>query len=786
MKQWWRNKWLRILFSWGISGGILAILIRQLIINWQEIPALELDIQWGYIILAGIGFLSVVTWWGVLWYSLLRDERYKIGLFSGIHVHYGAWLARYVPFLPGAVLGKIVGGQQFGISTSKLVIATGYEQILQIFAALVLGTSLTSAAWVFDYPSYILGIGIAMSIVITSIILHPRIFYPLTNYALQKVNKPPIQEKTLSFLQLGMYFVLYLAGHAVNGLSFFIFVNGILDVPVQDLFIYMGFFVFAGVMGVLAIFVPSGVGVREGVISTLLSQFFTFPLAIFISIGLRIMITSVDIVIAILWTLYRYRHFITGKRFLWFSIGLLVCVMGGVIIRYSGSYIDEYWHIIAGGELLESGQLAEIYQGEQYTRGRYVSFLAAGGQALFQESLIWMRIFPLVIMGITGVFLYKIGTYLNFSYWMMSLWLLVWALSPWLLFNHIYFRVYGWFELIFMAGLWVVLHLWEVSEKHWVWWVGGTVILGGLFYALSDDIGSSLPLLGIGIGILITWIGRERLYLQRRWRILIAGVCGGLVFLIPDVQNLIDEFFTRDFIFATDENYGDFFFQKNTLISFLAFLGSGMCLIYGNYQRRTLVIIGGVLVILHSLSSSDLQLIRVILYLLPLYYLLALVPIQWARDLPYGKLWSGAGMVVLLGGLAMSYPSFYLIDGPHIPGEIHYIDYARAYQVMRNECQGHTLYETSPTPFISHTFGVDTQPVIDVTHTLQSEDQFFQDQEGTYRVVSTGEKIITDPRSLDTPYCWIQRRPSLFRYLTHFDDPDQVYDFVNIRVQVKE
>ena len=82
-------------------------------------------------------------------------------------------------------------------------------------------------------------------------------------------------------------------------------------------------------------------------------------------------------------------------------------------IVYTGSYIDEYAHILSGSELFETGHFAEIYKGEYYNRGAYVSFLVGLFFKLFGQTLFVAKIVPAII-GIINLLLLVAGLWIIF------------------------------------------------------------------------------------------------------------------------------------------------------------------------------------------------------------------------------------------------------------------------------------------------------------------------------------------------------------------------------------
>lgn len=78
------------------------------------------------------------------------------------------------------------------------------------------------------------------------------------------------------------------------GFSFFVLVSSYTDVSISNLPIIAGISIFSGVMGLIAIFAPAGIGVREGLIILLLSKIYPVEVATVIAVLQRIWVLAAD------------------------------------------------------------------------------------------------------------------------------------------------------------------------------------------------------------------------------------------------------------------------------------------------------------------------------------------------------------------------------------------------------------------------------------------------------------------------------------------------------------
>jgi hypothetical protein len=119
--------------------------------------------------------------------------------------------------------------------------------------------------------------------------------------------------------------------------------------------------------------------------------------------------------------------------------------------------------------------------------------------------------------------------------------------------------------------------------------------------------------------------------------------------------------------------------------------------------------------------------------------------------------------------------------GPYIPGEINYIDYAKVYEYVQENCSEKPIFESSPTPYLGEFYGVTAIPLIDNIERLQT-DPIFYTNEGEWFVNYNNAQVVASIQDLPDSYCWIRRNASLGNYLTNTSVTGELTKFVGIEV----
>jgi uncharacterized membrane protein YbhN (UPF0104 family) len=92
--------------------------------------------------------------------------------------------------------------------------------------------------------------------------------------------------------------LLYVPVWLLLGASFWLCAHGLLGVPAQDLALYMGAFAVAWLAGLLAVYAPGGLGVREAVLVALLSGRIGAADALVVAAASRLILIVVDLALA--------------------------------------------------------------------------------------------------------------------------------------------------------------------------------------------------------------------------------------------------------------------------------------------------------------------------------------------------------------------------------------------------------------------------------------------------------------------------------------------------------
>lgn len=262
---------------WLIAGAILFYLMQQLYYLLSTLSRESIILASPFWLLSSVVLLLIYySVLGVPWFFV-----YQVGGNTPIRFHYGwtffqlSQLGRYLPGKVGQFVWMISFSRRFGIEKTGAVLASCVQLAFQCCLGCLIGVPLlqrTQLPYMNDLlvrlqMSHKIGILLAVvSLGIVAALLYRR----------------RIRE-TLSLLkkQCGAIFsfsgVLSLTGAALIlwgllGCAFFLFIKSFYLIDTTQLFTVTGIYAVAWCIGFLSLLTPGGLGIREGILTLLLSE----------------------------------------------------------------------------------------------------------------------------------------------------------------------------------------------------------------------------------------------------------------------------------------------------------------------------------------------------------------------------------------------------------------------------------------------------------------------------------------------------------------------------------
>lgn len=312
--KFFKKKWIKRLIPITFYL-LLGIFLYFYIINIDFTKLSDVQFSWPYFIIASLLALGFRYWGAFIWTTLLRGLGAKNVHLSRelIYIYAKSWLGRYIPGTAPWILGKIYFASQQGISKNKLAISSLLEAALQIIVQMLLALSLLIFDARLDIISTDMKILITIAILACVVILIPPVF----NWCIARVyklikRKEFASEHYASTSTIGKGFGLYFVGSIISSLSLFFIAKAVYpELPYDQIFFVMGVGTLAGAVSMLAVFAPSGIGVREGIQLVLLSLIMPTEIALIITIVTRLWSVVIDLLFYAISFLFKDKRVLT-------------------------------------------------------------------------------------------------------------------------------------------------------------------------------------------------------------------------------------------------------------------------------------------------------------------------------------------------------------------------------------------------------------------------------------------------------------------------------------------
>jgi len=292
-----RNK--RQILQWAIVIAIFIFLGKMVWDNWAQVKEAPFTLKFFPFLLSTLIFIFsyFIQIWA--WYLITSKLGIAVPFMETLKSWFSSQLGKYLPGKVWLFLGRYYFYESKGKSRGGISIALYLETVtLMMAAGLIFLVALLlfreTGLSHFETPVGWLILLFILAFILAFISLHPRVLEKILNGFLVRFKRERI---SLSISYPDILWVLFVSviGWVVGGIGFYLFVDSIFPVSPHQILFLTGALAFSSILGLIAIFAPSGLGVREGALVYLLSLMMPESVAVIISILTRIWMTLIEI-----------------------------------------------------------------------------------------------------------------------------------------------------------------------------------------------------------------------------------------------------------------------------------------------------------------------------------------------------------------------------------------------------------------------------------------------------------------------------------------------------------
>jgi uncharacterized membrane protein YbhN (UPF0104 family) len=290
----WR-RWLTV----AIVAAVAFFLVRSIYRQWDTIAHFHWVPNWGLLILSACvvwtDFVILILLWR---YILVRVASRPLSFRSAYRVWFLSNFGKYLPGKVWTVMGMVYLLKAEGHSTAPVLVSAILNQALSILSGLALSIAVLGVDLIGGMPVPVLVIVALLAVAV----LYPPLLQRMINLGLRVVRRDAI-EIPLPFATVAALFLVYLATWIAYGCAFWLLLLGIGIHPTTSFVGIVAIFAASYLLGFLALFVPGGLGVREGALAMLIARSIPSGLAAPVAVLSRVWLTITELMgaIPLLW-----------------------------------------------------------------------------------------------------------------------------------------------------------------------------------------------------------------------------------------------------------------------------------------------------------------------------------------------------------------------------------------------------------------------------------------------------------------------------------------------------
>ncbi|UZN01925.1 lysylphosphatidylglycerol synthase transmembrane domain-containing protein [Cellulomonas sp. S1-8] len=278
---------------WALIVLVLVAAGWQVVRQWTEVREALVSVHPLAAVLSFVCVILGLVAGTMSWQTLLDDLGPRVGIARGAQICLVGQLGKYVPGSVWAYLLQMEIGRRHGVARARVFATSLFAAGVGVVASLVLGLAALPVLagehrellWLFA----LLPVGL--------VCLHPRVMTWLASAIFRLLRKPPL-DHTLRVGVVGRSLGWALLSYLLFGVHLWLLANSLVDPGPEALLLCAGAIALGFTAGLFAVFLPSGVGVREAVLVAALATMMSVGSATGVAVASRLVFTVGDLTVA--------------------------------------------------------------------------------------------------------------------------------------------------------------------------------------------------------------------------------------------------------------------------------------------------------------------------------------------------------------------------------------------------------------------------------------------------------------------------------------------------------
>jgi uncharacterized membrane protein YbhN (UPF0104 family) len=262
--------------------------------HWSTVVTTTKTLPWETVVLSQLAVIAGIAFGTLTWRRIVEDLGPHVGVFRCAQINLVGSLGKYVPGSVWAYLLQMELGRKAGVGRARIFAAS----LIQVGLGLVATATFAVLALPSMLGKFPGAIFFTVLLPVGLVALHPKILTWATNLILKVLRRPPLTHP-VRFRMVGESLGLQLVSYAFFGLHLWVLAQAVGAAPGLAGFVLCTAAITIGLNAGLFFFVlPSGAGVRDGVIIAVLISALIYPQALAFAVVSRVMFVVADLVTA--------------------------------------------------------------------------------------------------------------------------------------------------------------------------------------------------------------------------------------------------------------------------------------------------------------------------------------------------------------------------------------------------------------------------------------------------------------------------------------------------------
>lgn len=271
---------------------VVFFLVRYFYVNIDSYKNLDVELSWGVFAVSVLFYFVYKIMLASLWHYLTRMNHASIPYGQAITAYLCSILGKYIPGKVFMLLARVPAYEEKGVKFSKVAICFLIENVCTL-----LGAAFLFLVSLFFFPNELLNEYMWLSVLLVIcffICINPRILNFFLR-VMEKFSKKKDLQIPMNYGDMLKVVVLFILNWTVLGGGMYLLTCSIFPVPAEQFLYVSGIYGLSRIIGILAVFAPSGIGVSEGILLLGLSLIMPEEYAMIISIVSRLWVTVAEL-----------------------------------------------------------------------------------------------------------------------------------------------------------------------------------------------------------------------------------------------------------------------------------------------------------------------------------------------------------------------------------------------------------------------------------------------------------------------------------------------------------